>query len=606
MKKIKEKIKVNRITNHSLINLGKKEFLLNHFQEVKKIKNQISLDMFNYIQNMNNIEHKFSYKFLLKDYLNSLNQNILTKNELQKVVKTIGIFYEEYLKRVTQNKIFKIQDDIKIKYYSKSSIKFNYKKGDVKSFNIILKKTLTTNLIQYIKYISIQELKDKSFNFNTLMKNLKKDLSVNNKEFKLLTKENIDNKNNKKIKSIKTKITKLNNKLETYNLFNNQLNKFYDNKQLFNQMIKLIQLFQNNLKSKIKLIELSTGSYIKIPIFNKNKVDKNGISKSTKHSYVFKDDSNNKFKYWYLFKTPEKDIYIPLSYNQSYHNNFDKYLLDKETYVSLSPTNKININLNVIVEEPIFLVDTKSKLKSYKREKHIIGIDLNVRDNFLVYFNKSTNKSIEYDYNRQYINDFVNELLKLDKLSESDKKLQINKNKLEKLVRINEWYFKKLISQILKDFQKNKIYEIVMEDLDLSKTSASFVKSPEFQIKYSRLIRMLRLSSIKDWFKIQGEKLGIKVHLVNPGYTSQECSICHYIDNLNRDGSKFKCKNCNHSEHSDSNSPKTILNRCLEDVLLNKFSDFDEYERLVPNKINHKTIKTIIMNNYGHNEELVS
>ena len=134
-KKIKEKRKIHRITNHSLINKGKKDFLLNHFHEVKIIKNKISLDMFNYIQNMNKIEHKFSYQFLLKEYSNQFNQNILTSNEFQKVVKTIGIFYEEYLKRVTLNKIFQIQNkiynDVKAKTVNKnnnssSNYKANY------------------------------------------------------------------------------------------------------------------------------------------------------------------------------------------------------------------------------------------------------------------------------------------------------------------------------------------------------------------------------------------------------------------------------------------------------------------------------------------------
>ena len=74
-------------------------------------------------------------------------------------------------------------------------------------------------------------------------------------------------------------------------------------------------------------------------------------------------------------------------------------------------------------------------------------------------------------------------------------------------------------------------------------------------------------------------------------------------ENIGKD--KFECKNCGHIEHSDYNSPKTILNRCLEDVLLNKLSDFDEYERMIPNKVNHKIIKNIVLECYNFDTEVL-
>ena len=609
------KTKVKRITNHSIINKGKKTFLLNHFASVKDLKNRISKDIFTHIQNLSGIDLNFKYQFMLAEYLNSIDQNHLTKNELQKVAKSIGIFYEEYIQRITQNKIFQIQSHIQIIKYKKSSKKFNYQVGDIKSKYIITKKTLTTSLIEYIKYIDINTIQNKKFNFSKRISSLKGQLF---KDYILLLKLKKDFKKDKlndieskkyiskyynNLKKQTNKINKLRKNINDFVSLDNKLHKIYLNENTFKQLIQLLSTFQENVKTKIKLIELTTGSYIKVPVFNKNKVDKNGKSLATKHSYIFKDESNKEYKHWFKFKTPGKTVYIPLAYNHKYHNNFKDYLLDKEVYISLSPKNKININLNVVVKEPIFLIDKKSKLKTYQREKHIIGIDLNVRDNFLVFFNPYNKKAIDIDYDRTYINDFIKELHILDKLSSSDKKLDNNKNKLEKLVRVNEWYFKKLISQTLNLFKENKIYEIVMEDLDLSKSSASFVKSKEFQIKYSRLIRLLRLGSIKDWMKLQGEKLGIKVHLINPAYTSQECSKCHFIHKSNRNGDTFKCNECCHSEHSDFNASKNILNRCLQDVLVDKLSIFDEYERGIPNSIGHKKIKNIIHSNYGWGDD---
>jgi putative transposase len=161
-------------------------------------------------------------------------------------------------------------------------------------------------------------------------------------------------------------------------------------------------------------------------------------------------------------------------------------------------------------------------------------------------------------------------------------------------VKKNEWYFKKLISETLARFDKEGINEITMEDLDISKTSASFVKSEEFQMKYSRLIRMLRLSKIKEWFKRQAENYGIKVHLTNPAYTSQECNKCHFISKDNRNGAKFLCLECGLQSHSDSNSPITILNRTTSNVLRSLLHNYDEDGQLISKKMNHKNIKNII------------
>jgi transposase len=82
-----------------------------------------------------------------------------------------------------------------------------------------------------------------------------------------------------------------------------------------------------------------------------------------------------------------------------------------------------------------------------------------------------------------------------------------------------------------------------MEDLD--SFNATYTKNEEFNIKYSRLCRLLRLSNIKNWFKEQAEKRGIKVHLTPANYSSQQCSHCGCIDKLNRQNQEtFKCIEC--------------------------------------------------------------
>jgi putative transposase len=56
-------------------------------------------------------------------------------------------------------------------------------------------------------------------------------------------------------------------------------------------------------------------------------------------------------------------------------------------------------------------------------------------------------------------------------------------------------------------------------------------------------------------------KSGKPVLLVNPKYTSQECSNCGHISKANRQGEKFVCESCGHIDHADTQASRTILKR---------------------------------------------
>jgi putative transposase len=240
---------------------------------------------------------------------------------------------------------------------------------------------------------------------------------------------------------------------------------------------------------------------------------------------------------------------------------------------------------------------TERDTVTYKENGIVIGLDINVRDNFI-----SVSNGQIIDYDRTYIKELSDELLRIDKLSKTEKETDYNQRILDKLVKKNEWYFKLLISNILEEFDKQGVSDIVMEDLDLTKSKASFLKSEEFNIKYSRIVRVLRLSNIKEWFKRQAENYGIRVHLTNPAYTSQECSECHFIHRANRNGAKFECKECGHKEHSDSNSPKNIRNRVYySDVLMKTLHTYDADKRLIPRNLSNFQIK-VILNDFFESE----
>ena len=138
-----------------------------------------------------------------------------------------------------------------------------------------------------------------------------------------------------------------------------------------------------------------------------------------------------------------------------------------------------------------------------------------------------------------------------------------------------------------------------MEDLD--SFNATYTKNDEFNIKYSRLCRLLRLSNIKNWFKEQAEKRGIKVHLTPANYSSQQCSKCGCIDKLNRHSQEtFKCIECGFTINADLNASINLKQRLMNVSLNNsKLHSKDSFNRLLANTKNKYLIKDILQKNFS-------
>lgn len=342
---------------------------------------------------------------------------------------------------------------------------------------------------------------------------------------------------------------------------------FYCNKFGKERILNLAQNRQNHLLKSCKTIRFNTGTFRVIS-------PSNGYNNGCEFIY---DETNLKYRYWFKLHLRKEygDIYLPVQINSSYHH-WDK-IRNAQFYVKLNK-NKIDI-----------IATKEAKIPIFKDEINIEGIDLNVKNNFATFSNNKI-----FDYDRKYIKKFIEELNKLDKIGLQNISLSQKKH-LNKLVKRNEWYFKKLISEILNYCEENKITDLVMEDLD--KFSASYIRNEEFDIKYSRLSRLLRLSNIKNWMLSQAEKRGIRVHISTARYSSQQCRICGYIDKENRQSQEiFKCLQCNHEENADLNSSRNLKFRYTNVLLRNsKLHKFDNYDRMIPEKyLKKEEIKKIL------------
>jgi putative transposase len=60
------------------------------------------------------------------------------------------------------------------------------------------------------------------------------------------------------------------------------------------------------------------------------------------------------------------------------------------------------------------------------------------------------------------------------------------------------------------------------------------------------------------WLAVKGGKPVVRYIPTN---TSRECSVCHYVSASNRDGEKFLCEACGHSDHADTQASRTGLKR---------------------------------------------
>ena len=115
-------------------------------------------------------------------------------------------------------------------------------------------------------------------------------------------------------------------------------------------------------------------------------------------------------------------------------------------------------------------------------------------------------------------------------------------------------YFKNEICRILNKLAKKNVGVFVVEQLDFRASSLSR--------KINRLIRRTYRSFVKAKLARLEEQFGIQIVSVNPAYTSQECSRCHYVSKNNRKSQKqFICEHCHLHCNADVNAGRVIVQR---------------------------------------------
>ena len=116
-------------------------------------------------------------------------------------------------------------------------------------------------------------------------------------------------------------------------------------------------------------------------------------------------------------------------------------------------------------------------------------------------------------------------------------------------------YLKNEINRVLNRIKE--IYhpaEIVVEKLDF--------RNQDLSKRMNRLLSGFGKSCIVAKLESLEEEFGIITKYENPAYTSQQCSVCGYVDKNNRKSqSVFQCTFCHRTMHADVNAPRNLSKR---------------------------------------------
>jgi len=318
---------------------------------------------------------------------------------------------------------------------------------------------------------------------------------------------------------------------------------FYINK-FGSRLFNLTNQRRKRLLEDTKIINFTNKTY--------RSVDQSGIQ-------IVKENKNKRSKIKaFISIGPFSDrsrLHIPTKVHSKHHGDLKAYGSKNAPFiVKLEDNGKIRI----------ILTRDCPKYRPINDLKSTIGVDINVKNNL---FSLSTGEFIDYD--RPLINGYIKFLKKVDKTKSRKEEFHgmehPNLSKKDRegldnwLVRMNDMFKRK--ARELVDLAKQKgIKTIVLEDLELM--NSSMVKSLEYEgFKYSRLVRLLHLGSMKHVVRSIANKEGIDVIYTNPAYTSQECSSCGSIDKGNRKNQEtYSCK-CGLNINADYNASLNIRNR---------------------------------------------
>ena len=208
--------------------------------------------------------------------------------------------------------------------------------------------------------------------------------------------------------------------------------------------------------------------------------------------------------------------------------------------------DKIN---QVEIDKTYCYVSVSYTDKPFQITNDYIGVDLNTTGHCAVIGNPNTGKIIKLGKEANHIHQKYKNIRKSLQKQGKLRLVKKIKNRESKIIKdLNHKISKKIVDEAIK--QK---CNIKMEDLkDIRKTTKS-------RKTFRYALNSWSFYQLRNMIEYKAKKQGVMVALIEPAYTSQNCSRCGSLGE--RKGKTFKCPSCGHVDHADSNASFNIGNR---------------------------------------------
>jgi len=185
--------------------------------------------------------------------------------------------------------------------------------------------------------------------------------------------------------------------------------------------------------------------------------------------------------------------------------------------------------------------------------KGVIGVDRNSKENVVAVSNLKTGEVLRLGPDCSTISyQFRKKRAKLQKEKKYEALKKLSGKQKRRTKDINH-----KVSRAVVNYACNTSSAIVLEDLGEINKGKIKNKVQKSQWSFYQLLIFIKYKAVLA---------GIPVYSVNPAYTSKSCSRCGSINNVN--GKRFKCAECGHVDHRDSNAAFNIAYRGLKDLSL--------------------------------------
>lgn len=340
------------------------------------------------------------------------------------------------------------------------------------------------------------------------------------------------------------------------------------------RLCAVAQTRQNRLAGRQKLVHYVAGTF--------------RVNPAESRMSVYVDKTNEKHQLWLKLRLGVGKAatfeHLPLASNARRLDHIAKgdvenLGFDTEFRLKFCSGRKLHVCTVYAAEAPVFMPE----------EKHL-GIDLNTKRSFA---NDSEGRG--YHLDALVMQQGLALLSRIDAAGGVSRMGYRRAAQLRQWVRRNAAHIKNLLGGWLDEWKSQGVTDVWLEDMAMS-FDATMIRH-DLGEKYSRILRLMRLSAVKDWVFSMGEKRGIRVHTTPAAYTSQRCPApgCGHVDRANRPSQAvFKCVACGHVGDADHVAGINIVDRGQARVI-DLIHEKDEYGRCSPRAMKRSALKALLL-----------